>query len=198
MVWDEPRNAGVGAGPLKAPGSRWVTSLTRDVYNVAHHARAAQTLAGVTKERFDPECGLRRTWSADMYTTMPVEDVVYKPPPGSAVPPPFLARKPFVTEMLLSRAVTGKQVLFQRSDYDIPAYGVVNEEAHFRASQFAHVGLIQSGDDAKVLDFYEITLGLLRAVDSSGPAEGLGTNALFDSYIGKQVSPRHLYFFSRP
>lgn len=185
MVWDTPRNAGVGAGPLKAPGSRWSTALTHDVYNIAHHARAAQTLAGVTDERFDPDRGLRRTWSPGMYCVMPVEDVVYKPPPGAPVPPAFSGRKPFVTEMLVSREVTGKQVLFQRADYEIPAYGVVNEQAHFRTSQFTHFGLIPDGDDSAVVDFYESTLGLLRSMDRSGLAEGLGTQAMFDSYPGK-------------
>lgn len=188
MVWDAPRNEGVGAGPLKAPGSRWAAALTRDVYNIAHHACAAQTLEGVTGERFDPETGLRRTWSANMYTVMPFEDVVYKPPPGTPEPLPFEERMPFEAEMLLSRAATGKQVLFQRSDYVIPGYGALNERAHFRTSQFTHFGLIQAGDDPAPLDFYENTLGLLRAIDKAGPPVGLGTQAMLDSHPGKLLT----------
>lgn len=184
MMWETPKNEGVGSGPLKAAGSRWATALTDDVYNVAHHAREAQTLEGVTRELFDPERGLRRTWSESMYSVMPVEDVVYKPPPGSVAPPAFVGRMPFVTEMLLSRAVTGKQVLFSRSDYNIPSYGNVNAQAHFRTSQFTHMGLIVAGDDPSIVGFYEQTLGLLRSMDRSGPPDGIGTQVLFDSYPG--------------
>lgn len=188
MVWESPKNDGVGAGPLKAPGSRWGTALCEDVHKLAHHARAAQELEGVTRELVDAERGLRRTWSPSMYCVSPVDDVVYKPPPGTEEPPPFVGRLPYVTETLLSRAGTGKQVLFKREDYCIPAYGRVNEDAHFRTSQFTHVGLIVAGTDPGIVDFYEDTLGLLRSTERSGPPSGAGTVAMFDTSPGASFS----------
>lgn len=185
MTWEAPKNSGTGPGPLKAAGSRWTTALTADIHNVAHHARTAQLLEGVTRELRDQELGTRRTWSANMYVVMPVDDIVYKPPPGAPVPEPFADALPHVCEMIVSRAATGKQVLFQRRDYAIPRYGVINEDAHFRASAFTHCGLIPAGSNTGVLDFYESTLGLLRSIDRSGPAEGPATSAVFETDPGE-------------
>lgn len=169
----------MGPGPLKAAGSRWAIAVTSDLYNVAYHARSAQLLEGVTREEFDPERGMRKTWSPSMYCVMPMQGVIYKPLPGAPPPQPFTDRMPHVSEFLVSRATTGKQLLFSRSDYDISTYGQVNHDSHFRSSQFAHVGLIVDGDDPSVLDFYEDTLGLLRTLSRAVHPNPL-TEALLD------------------
>ena len=41
MVWEQPVNEGLGLTPLKAVGSRWGTSLSLDVFNIANHAEDA-------------------------------------------------------------------------------------------------------------------------------------------------------------
>jgi hypothetical protein len=183
MVWETAKNEGVGFGPLRAAGSRWATALTADPLTIYHHARTAQVMEGVVKEEFDGGAGQRKTWSESMYTVMPVPDTVYDPPPGT-VKVPFVGSLPHVHELLVSRLVTGKQVLFSRADYSIPLYGKVNPRCHFPTSQFTHFGLIAAGEDHGVLDFYQDTLGLLKTqAYAAGPVK-LGTRAMFDCAPG--------------
>ncbi|MCL2935699.1 MAG: hypothetical protein MGU50_03460 [Trichodesmium sp. MAG_R02] len=42
MIWDKPVNKGLELSPLKVVGSRWGTSLSLDVFNVANHAKDGQ------------------------------------------------------------------------------------------------------------------------------------------------------------
>jgi hypothetical protein len=186
LIWEHPKNAGVGAGPLKAAGSRWAIALVADVWNIAHHARAAQTAAGVVRDEFDAARGMRKTWSDGMYCVMPLDGMIYSLPPGAPEALPFVDRMPHVSEMLLSRDTTGKQVLFARMDYEIPEYGKINWDAHFPCSQFAHVGLVVDGEDPSVLDFYEDTLGLMRT-GSKEVAPTLLQEALMDFTPGTSV-----------
>jgi hypothetical protein len=67
MHWETPRSRGVGAGPLKrGVGSRWASALTRDVHNIAYHARQAQTFDGDVRSDLDVTSGIRKTTSDSM------------------------------------------------------------------------------------------------------------------------------------
>lgn len=123
----------------RPPGSRRATTLSEDVYLVAHHARGPSHGRPYARALFDAKRGLRCMWSESMCRDMPVKGVVYKSPPA------FIGKLLFVMEMLVSRQVSWKHVLFARGDHSIPHYGQVNPDAHFRTSQFPHMGLIVGG-----------------------------------------------------
>jgi hypothetical protein len=110
--------------------------------------------------------------------------VVCKDPnPG----PPFLSRVPHVHEMLLSRTLTGNQVLFSRADYDMPNYGTVNPQSHFQTSQFTHGGMMLTAPDndaaKSALDFYSDVLGLKKTRVEKFE-HGPGTEGMFDATDG--------------
>lgn len=143
MVWENPINEGLGLTPLKAVGSRWGTSLSLNVFNIANHAEDA-VAAGLP-----------------VYYVLPQRNLINRPDPFQ----PFLSANPCVHEMVLIQPLT-RQVLFERHDYTHPNSGIINPDSHFKSSEFVHVGLIVDCDHEK-LNFYDQVLGLHRTVDNS-------------------------------
>ncbi|AOY84912.2 hypothetical protein BJP36_27010 [Moorena producens JHB] len=143
MVWDKPVNEGLGLTPLKAVGSRWGTSLSLDVFNIANHAEDA-IAAGLP-----------------VYYVPPQRNLIYRPESFQ----PFIQANPCVHEMVLIQPLT-RQVLFERHDYTRPNSGIVNPDSHFKASEFVHAGLIVDCEHEK-LDFYDQVLGLRRSTNNS-------------------------------
>lgn len=142
MIWEKAINEGLGLTPLKAVGSRWGTSLSLDVFNIANHAEDA-IAAGLP--------------------------VYYVPPQGNLINrsesfEPFIQANPCVHEMVLIQPLI-RQVLFERHDYTVSSSGIVNQDSHFKGSEFVHVGLIVECEHEK-LDFYDQVLGLHRAVNN--------------------------------
>ncbi len=151
MVWEKPVNEGLGLTPLKAVGSRWGTSLSLDVFNIANHAEDAMLLWS----RFPNAAGL------PVYYVPPQRNLIYRPDPFQ----PFIQANPCVHEMVLIQPLT-RQVFFERHDYTRPNSGIVNPDSHFKASEFVHAGLIVDCDHEK-LDFYDQVLGLRRSTNNS-------------------------------
>ncbi|XWX02435.1 VOC family protein [Aggregatilineales bacterium SYSU G02658] len=142
MLWDAPTNDGLQLTSMRALGNRWGATLTHDLYNIINHAEDARAQ------------GLPITFSP------PIRQQIYRAPSGQ----PFIDDAPCVREVIMIQP-HARQVLFQRFGYVIPHYGAVNPHSAFKTSQITHCGLVvQGGDD--LIDFYEHTLGLLRARDN--------------------------------
>ncbi|MEM7356075.1 MAG: hypothetical protein AAF657_34990, partial [Acidobacteriota bacterium] len=140
MVWETPRNEGLGLAHMKVLGGRWGAAVTRDVYKILNHSEDAA------------ERGL------PIYFVEPQRQVIYG---GGGDARPFLDPMLCVREMLLVRPET-RQIIFQRYDYELPLYGRIAEGAPLRMSQVTHAGLITTGGPES-LDFYDGVLGLKRA-----------------------------------
>lgn len=156
MVWENPVNEGLGLTPLKAVGSRWGTSLSLDVFNIANHTEDA-IAAGLP-----------------IYYVSPQRNLINRPESFK----PFLEVNPCVHEMVLIQQLT-RQVLFERHDYTRPNSGIVNPNSHFKASEFVHVGLIVDCDHEK-LDFYDQVLGLRRVVDNRESKYGEASSRILE------------------
>ncbi|MGB7444412.1 MAG: VOC family protein [Coleofasciculaceae cyanobacterium] len=174
MVWEEAVNEGLGLTPLKAVGSRWGTSLSLDVFNIANHAEDAI--------------------AADLpiYYVPPQRNLINRPDPFQ----PFIQANPCVHEMVLIQPLT-RQVLFERHDYTRPNSGIINPDSHFKGSEFVHVGLIVNCEHEK-LDFYDQVLGLRRSVNNSESKYGEASRRILD-LKGAENGERMLnYYFTAP
>jgi len=143
MVWENPRNEGLGMGSMKVRGNRWATTLTADVLNILNHVEEAVAAGWQIK-----------------YTN-PHWEVIYNKERKSR---PFIEPAIGVREMLLLQPLT-RQVLFERFNYTLPNYGKINESSAFKTSQITHMGMVIQDDSKETLKFYEDVLGLLRARD---------------------------------
>jgi uncharacterized glyoxalase superfamily protein PhnB len=174
MVWEKPVNEGLGMTPLKAVGSRWGTSLSLDVFNIANHAEDAIT-AGLP-----------------VYYVSPQRNLINRPESFE----PFVQANPCVHEMVLIGRLT-RQVLFERHDYTRPNSGIVNPDSHFKASEFVHAGLIVDCKHEK-LDFYDQVLGLRRSVNNSESKYGEASRRILE-LKGSENGERMLnYYFNAP
>jgi catechol 2,3-dioxygenase-like lactoylglutathione lyase family enzyme len=142
MIWDQPRNEGLGMTHMKVVGNRWAAALTSDLYNVFNHAEVAR-LSGQPIYYIEPRL-----------SRIPIGD-------GAATP--FVDPLFNLREIIMIQPLT-RQVVFQRFGYVRPLYGKIDPDAFFPTSQVTHVGLmIQGGPE--LLRFYDDVLGLLRTGD---------------------------------
>ncbi|MEM8779727.1 MAG: hypothetical protein AAGF26_12810 [Cyanobacteria bacterium P01_G01_bin.49] len=174
MIWDNPINEGLQLTPLKVLGSRWGTSLSLDVFNVANHAEDAVT-AGLP-----------------IYYVPPQRNLINRPKNFQ----PFYQANPCVHEMVLIQPLT-RQVIFQRHDYTRPNSGIVNPDADFKASEFVHAGLIVDCDD-ETLDFYDKVLGLVRIVNNSESRYNLAARNILDVKKNDPQERMLNYYFISP
>ena len=174
MVWEEAVNEGLRLTPLKAVGSRWGTSLSLDVFNIANHAEDA-IAAGLP-----------------VYYVSPQRNLVNR----SELFEPFLKANPCVHEMVLIQSLT-RQVLFQRHDYTNPNSGIVNPDSHFQGSEFVHVGLVVDCEHEK-LDFYDQVLGLLRMVDNRETEYGQASRHILELKGPENGERMFNYYFTAP
>jgi uncharacterized glyoxalase superfamily protein PhnB len=169
FVWEKPANEGLGLARLITPGSRWTSTLTRDVLQLFNHAEAAA-----------------RTGS-------PISVV---PPQWSQIynlgkPEPFTGEAIGVRELIVLQPFS-RQMFFERFGYDVPRYGRIHDAAKFKTSQITHNGLVFQSDDAEAVKFYGDTLGLkLAGVETHQTYEKLdeGSRNLYamkpgDEYYG--------------
>jgi hypothetical protein len=175
--WEKPVNEGLGLAPMLQPGSRWTSTLTRDVMSLYNHAEAAQR-AGKPIHAVVPQ------WSE-----------IYK----LAQSEPFTGDIVGVRELIVLQPLT-RNMFFQRFGYDAPKYGKINEAAKFRTSQATHNGLVYASDDAATPKFYSEVLGLqLAQFDKLTTYESLdeGSRQVYrmkpgESYYGSVVNdPRN-------
>lgn len=168
LVWDQPVNEGLGLVRLMTPGSRWTSTLTRDVLNLYNHAEAA------------------------VRAKMPVHVV---PPQWSEIykleqSAPFTGDIVGVRELIVLQPLT-RNMFFQRFGYTAPTYGKINEEAKFKTSQVTHSGLVFESDDPNAVKFYGEVLGLkLTVVEKKTTYEDLDQSSrnLYD------LKPGELYY----
>ena len=169
FVWDKPLNDGLGLARLIAPGSRWTSTLTRDVLQLFNHAEAAKR-NGAAISVVSPQ------WSQ-----------IY----NLGRPEPFTGEAIGVRELIVLQPFA-RQMFFERFGYDVPRYGKISDGAKFKTSQFTHNGLVFQSDDPSVVNFYGDTLGLkLAAVEQHQTYEKLdeGSRNLYamkpgDEYYG--------------
>ena len=135
--WEKPTNEGLGLARLIQPGSRWTSTLTRDVMSLYNHAEAAQR-AGQTIHVVTPQ------WSE-----------IYKLDQSE----PFIGNIVGVRELIVLQPLV-RQMFFQRFGYDAPKYGKINEASKFRTSHTTHNGLVYVSDDVETPKFYSDVLGL--------------------------------------
>jgi len=142
MLWENPTNDGLQLTSMRALGNRWGAMLTEDLSHILNHAEDARAQ------------GLPITFIP------PIRQQIYSASSGQ----PFIDDATCVRELILIQP-HARQVMFQRFGYHIPHYGKVNPDSAFKCSQITHFGLVVQGDDS-IIDFYEHTLGLLRARDN--------------------------------
>lgn len=152
FVWEQPTNAGLGLTRLITPGSRWTSTLTRDVLQLYNHAQAAERAK-------QPIVVVAPQWSE-----------IYKLDQSE----PFTGSIVGVRELIVLLPFT-RQMFFERFGYDAPKYGKINEAAKFRASQVTHSGLVYQSDDPELPKFYRDVLGLqLSQLEKKNTFESLG------------------------
>lgn len=174
MVWEKPVNQGLGLNPLKVVGSRWGTSLSLDVFNIANHAEDA-IAAGLP-----------------VYYVPPQRNLINRPDSFE----PFIQANPCVHEMVLIQPLT-RQVLFERHDYHRPNSGIVSPDSHFKASEFVHAGLIVDCEHEK-LDFYDGVLGLRRSVNNSESKYGEASSRILELKRPENGERMLNYYFNAP
>lgn len=141
LVWDQPVNEGLGLVRLMTPGSRWTSTLTKDVLSLYNHAEAAER-AKMPVKVVPPQ------WSE-----------IYK----LAQSAPFTGDIVGVRELIVLQPFT-RNMFFERFGYTAPTYGKINEAAKFRCSQVTHSGLVFASDDPHAVQFYGEVLGLKLTV----------------------------------
>ncbi|GEM_PF-260511 len=142
LQWEKPVNEGLGLARLLTPGSRWTSTLTRDVLALYNHAEAAER-AGMPIKTVPPQ------WSE-----------IYK----IAIAQPFSGDVVGVRELIVLQPLT-RNMFFERFGYEAPKYGKVNDAAKFKTSQVTHCGLVFESDNADDAKFYRDVLGLKLAVE---------------------------------
>ena len=174
MVWDNPINQGLELSPLKVVGSRWGTSLSLDVFNVANHAEDGQAI------------------KLPIYYISPQRNLINRPENFQ----PFYQANPCVHEMVLIQPLT-RQVIFQRHDYHRPNSGIVNLDSHFKTSEFVHAGLIVDCEH-KTLDFYDQVLGLVRIVNNTESGYSIGSRNILEVKKENPDERMFNYYFIAP
>ena len=170
FVWEKPVNEGLGQTRLITPGSRWTSTLTRDVLQLFNHAEAAQR-ANLPISIVAPQ------WSE-----------IYKLDQSE----PFIGNIVGVRELIVLQPFA-RQMFFERFGYDAPKYGKISEAAKFRASQVTHSGLVYQSDDPELPKFYRDVLGLqLSQLEKKNSYESLepGARSLY------ALKPGEYYFGS--
>jgi catechol 2,3-dioxygenase-like lactoylglutathione lyase family enzyme len=165
LVWDQPVNEGLGLTRLIAPGSRWTSTLTRDVLNLYNHAEAAVRA------------------KMPIHVVPPQWSEIYKLEQSA----PFTGEIVGVRELIVLQPYT-RQMFFERFGYTAPNYGKINEAAKFKTSQVTHSGLVFASDDPNAVRFYGDVLGLkLTVVEKKTTYEDLDPSSrnLYDLKPGE-------------
>ncbi len=137
FIWEKPANEGLGLTRLLTPGSRWTSTLTRDVLQLFNHAEIA------------------RRHGFDISIVSPQWSQIY----DFGKSEPFIGDVCGVRELIILQPFA-RQMFFERFGYNLPYYGCINEAAKFKTSQITHSGLVFQSDDARAVMFYSDVLGL--------------------------------------
>ncbi|MSO98561.1 MAG: VOC family protein [Rhodospirillaceae bacterium] len=141
LRWDMPVGTGLGHAPLRSTGSRWSVHKTDDIMNGFNHAETARQ-QGQDIQLRGPLINVRSTARG------------YKQKPFFG---PIRASHNFQMTLPEARIVT-----MQRFNIDISRYGTVAADALMRTSEGCHMGLVVTGEDISLFDFYDDVLGFRR------------------------------------
>jgi catechol 2,3-dioxygenase-like lactoylglutathione lyase family enzyme len=138
LQWRTVMGNGLGHHPLRSTGSRWSVHRTADIMNVFNHAEAA------------------RQQGQDIQLRGPLINV--RSPARGYEQKPFTApiRASHNFQMTLPEA---RVVAMQRFTVTMARYGTVNEGSLLRATEGCHMGLVVTGEDFGIFDFYTEVLG---------------------------------------
>ncbi|ACI98229.1 VOC family protein [Rhodospirillum centenum] len=147
MVWDRPAGPGLGTGPWRVQGNRWLACLTDDILNIANHAEVLRAQGG----------------------PIGFVDPVHVPPQR-----PEAALRPFDQPVPATRQMTLTQPLWRLLCVQIfsgsgRAQPTINPACLMRTGPAMHFGMVIQDDRPEILEFYDRTLGLQRATDQSLP-----------------------------
>lgn len=119
--WEHAKGPGLGGAPLRATGCRWSVQRTDDLMDVWNHTEveAARESTLVTT---DPLLNARSTGAA-------------------ASARPFAKPFPASRNLQLFRSES-QQVVMQRFNIDVSAYGTVAEDSLLRTSEICHVAVV--------------------------------------------------------
>jgi catechol 2,3-dioxygenase-like lactoylglutathione lyase family enzyme len=141
MHWAKPSGPGLGHAPLRSTGSRWSVHKTADIMNVFNHSETARQQGRDIRIR-GPMINVRAT--ARGYDQRPFEHPI---------------RASHNLEMIFPEA---RLVAMQRFNIDIGKYGTVAPDSVLQMSEGCHMGLVVTGNDLSVFDFYSDVLGFRR------------------------------------
>jgi catechol 2,3-dioxygenase-like lactoylglutathione lyase family enzyme len=172
FAWECPLGPGLGFAPLRATGSRWSVHKTDDIMNVFNHAETARQQGHDIRIR-GPMSNVRA----------PARGYTQEPFAG-----PIRASHNF--EMILPEA---RVVAMQRFNVDIARYGTIAAGSLLRTSEGCHMGLVVTGEDFAVFDFYRDALGFKfgkKVVIAREP--GYAPSDFFELSEGESFSERDL------
>lgn len=136
MLWEKPRNAGLGFALPLVQGSRWFASLVKDVYVVA--------------DAFADDKENGGNWNY----TEPVRGIEGIGHQGTGLFNRFVG----VREMFVIGPQT-RQAFFQRYNYDRPGYGTIDPSSPMQVSEGTHSSIVTSNHDLSL--FYMDVFGLI-------------------------------------
>jgi len=136
--WQTPLGPGLGHAPLRSTGSRWSVHRTDDIITVFNHGETARQLGH------------------DIKLNGPLINV--------RSPARGFEQKPFVEPVRASHNFqmtfpTARVVAMQRFGVTMTRYGTVAKDSLLQTSEGCHMGLVVTGDDFGIFDFYTEVLG---------------------------------------
>ncbi len=139
MQWDQPSGDGLGLAPLRATGCRWSVQRTEDLMLLWNHVEVLLA-RGVTIGSTGPEIDARLTGNAA--TSEPLKEAF----PASRNLQLFQPHY--------------QQVVMQRFNIEVSAYGSINPDCLFRTTELCHMAVVTR--DRSTVDFYEQALGFRK------------------------------------
>ncbi len=139
MQWDQPLGDGLGLAPLRATGCRWSVQRTEDLMLLWNHVEVL-VARGATIGTTGPEINARLTGNAA--TSHPLKEAF----PASRNLQLFQPHY--------------QQVVMQRFNIDVSAYGVIDADSLFRTTELCHMAVVTR--DRASVDFYAERLGFRR------------------------------------
>ena len=138
LKWQRPTGPGLGHAAMRSTGSRWSVHRTQDIMNVFNHAEVA------------------RQQGIDVHLRGPLINV--------RSPARGFEQKPFAGPVRASHNLQmtfpeARVVAMQRYNIAMAHYGTFATDSLCRTTEGCHMGLVVTGEDFSVFDFYADVLG---------------------------------------
>lgn len=139
MQWDQPSGDGLGLAPLRSTGCRWSVQRTEDLMLLWNHVEVL-VARGATIGTTGPEINARVTGNAA--TSHPLKEAF----PASRNLQLFQPHY--------------QQVVMQRFNIDVSAYGGIDPDCLFRTTELCHMAVVTR--DRASVNFYAEALGFRK------------------------------------